>query len=165
MKKPLFNNRIRAEKVRLIDETGKQVGIVGLKEAFQIAKERSLDLIQVSEKTEPPVCKIMDYGKYLYSRQKKTKIKKAGSLKTIRLSFNISEHDLGTRIKQAQNFLEKGDKIRAEMVLRGRQKALAGFARGKMEQFLDALNKKTAIKVERQLKREARGLTIIISKI
>jgi len=164
LKKLLFNNRIRAEKVRLIDPTGKQIGIVGLEEALRLAKERGLDLIQVSEKTEPPVCKIMDYGKYLYSQQKKNKAKKAGLLKTIRLTFNISEHDLNTKVKQARSFLEKGNKIRAEMVLRGRQKALSGFAKEKLKQFLEILNEKTPIKVERQLKKEARGLTIIITK-
>jgi len=164
LRKPLCNNRIRAEKVRLIDSTGKQIGIVKLEEALRLAKERGLDLVQVSEKTEPPVCKIMDYGKYLYSRQKKGKAKKAGQLKTIRLTFNISEHDLNTRVKQAQVFLEKGNKIRAEMVLRGRQKALSDFAKGKLKQFLETLNGIIPIKIERQLKKEARGLTIIISK-
>ena len=71
IKKPLINNRIRAYKVRVVDETGKQLGILPLQEALQISSERNLDLVQVTDKVEPPVCKITDYGKYLYSLQKK----------------------------------------------------------------------------------------------
>lgn len=132
--------------------------------ALKIARERNLDLVQVTEKVEPPVCRIMDYGKYLYSFQKKTKIKKTGELKTIRLGFNISPHDSETRAKQTENFLKKGNKVRVEMVLRGREKALADFAKGKFKQFLEFLEKLIPIKTERELKREARGFTMIISK-
>lgn len=148
----------------MIDETGKNLGVLELREALQIAWGRNLNLVQVTEKVEPPVCRMMDYGKYLYLLQKKTKIKKAGELKTIRLSFNISPHDLEIRAKQTENFLKKGDKVRVEMVLRGREKALSGFAQGKIKQFLETLEKAIPIKIERELKREARGLTMIISK-
>ena len=73
IKKPSVNNQIRASKVRVIDETGKQLGVLSLKEALRMARERNLDLIQVTEKVEPPVCKIMEYGKYLYQEEKKEK--------------------------------------------------------------------------------------------
>jgi translation initiation factor IF-3 len=106
----------------------------------------------------------MDYGKYLYSLQKKTKIKKTGELKTIRLSFNISSHDLEIRAKQAEKFLKKGDKVRVEMRLRGREKALADFAKGKIKQFLEVLEGVVPVKIERELKKESRGLTMILSK-
>jgi len=140
------------------------LGIVPFEEAARLAIERKLDLVQVTEKVMPPVCKIIDYGKYLYSLQKKTKIKKAGQLKTIRLGFNISTHDLEIRAKQTENFLKKGNNVRVEMVLRGREKALVEFARGKIKQFLEILEKKIPIKIERDLKKEARGLTMIIAK-
>ena len=140
------------------------MGIVPFEEAARLAIERKLDLVQVTEKVMPPVCKIIDYGKYLYSLQKKTKIKKAGQLKTIRLGFNISTHDLEIRAKQTENFLKKGNNVRVEMVLRGREKALVEFARGKIKQFLEILEKKIPIKIERDLKKEARGLTMIIAK-
>jgi len=151
--------------VRLIDETGKQLGIVALNEALQKAQERNLDLIQVTEKVEPPVCKIMEYGKYLYWLQKKEKgIKKSSEIKGIRLGFNISLHDLETRVNQAENFLKKGDKIKIEMILRGREKGLTDFAKEKINQFLEILGKRMPIKIEGNLKREFRGFTMIISK-
>jgi len=164
LNKPLVNNQIRTERVRVIDETGKNLGVLELREALQIARERNLSLVQVTEKVTPPVCRIMDYGKYLYSLQKKTKIKKTGELKTIRLSFNISLHDIEIRVKQAEKFLKKGNKVRVEMTLRGREKALIDFAKGKIKQFIEILQKMVPLKIERELKKESRGLTMIITK-
>jgi len=137
LKKPLVNNQIRAQQVRLIDETKKQVGIVSLVEALRLAREHNLDLIQVTEKVEPPVCKIMEYGKYLYWLQKKEKgIKKSSEIKGIRLSFKISWHDLETRASQAEKFLKKGNRIKLEMILRGREKGFSEFAKGKINQYM-----------------------------
>jgi len=162
----LINNRIRAEKVRLIDETGQQVGILPLQEAINKAKEKGLDLIQITEKVEPPVCKIMDYGKYLYTLKKKEKkIKhRTGELKGIRLTFAISNHDLQTKVKQAEKFLKKGDKIRIELRLRGREKAHQDFAKEKIKKFIEELQKTIQIKIEKDLKKEPRGLIMIVSK-
>ena len=151
----------------MVDEAGKQLGIMELEKALQIAQERNLDLIQVTEKVEPPVCKIMDYGKYLYSlqkREKAAKIKKGSELKGIRLGFNISLHDLETRARQAEKFLKKGNRVRVELILRGREKGLSEFAKGKINQFLEILEKLIPIKIERELKREPRGFTMIIGK-
>ena len=167
LRKPLVNNQIRAKEVRLIDETGKQVGVVSFEQAAELAIARKLDLIQVTEKVEPPVCRLMDYGKYLYSLQKKerkAKPKAAGEVKGIRLGFNISLHDLETRVNQAEKFLKKGYKVRVELRLRGREKAFGEMAKGKISQFLEILEKLMPIKVERGLKREPRGFTIIIAK-
>ena len=155
-------------KVRVIDETGKQLGILSLNEAIQAARDKNLDLIQVTEKVEPPVCKIMDYGKYLYQEEKKeresTKKQKGGEIKGIRLSFGISEHDLEIRASQAEKFLKQGNKVRLEMLLRGREKAHGDFAKEKIQHFLEILEEKSPFKTERELKREPRGFTIIISK-
>ena len=165
LQKPLVNNQIRSSQVRVIDEAGKQLGIIDLEEALRLARERNLDLIQVTEKVEPPVCKISDYGKYLYWLQKKEKgTKRAGETKGIRLSFNISLHDLETRAHQSEGFLKKGNKVRVELILRGREKALGDFAKKKIQQFLEILEKLIPIKIERELKRETRGFTIIIAK-
>ena len=166
-KKPLVNNRIRAQQVRLIDETKRQLGIMPLLKALEIAKERGLDLIQVTEKVEPPVCKLGDYGKYLYLEEKKersTRKHKGGELKGIRLTFNISLHDMEIRVNLAEKFLNKGDRIRIELPLRGRQKALGNFAKEKINKFLEILKNRVSIKIEKELKREPRGLTMIISK-
>ena len=167
IKRPRINNQIRAREVRLIDEAGKQIGIVSLEEALRMSQERNLDLIQVTEKVEPPVCKIMDYGKYFYSLQKKekaAKIKRVGGMKGIRLGFNISLHDLEIKANQAEKFLKKGNKVRIEMILKGREKALGGFAKEKIKKFLEILEKLIPIKIERELKRESRGFTMVISR-
>ena len=168
IKRPFVNNQIKAQKVRVIDEKGKQLGVLDLPEAIEMARQKNLDLIQVTEKVEPPVCKIMEYGKYLYSEEKKEKEaqkkQRISELKGIRLTFGISSHDLETRAKQAEKFLKIGDKVRIEMILRGREKAHHDFAKQKISQFLDILEKQTPFKIERELKREPRGFSIIISK-
>ena len=140
---------------------------MSLQEALQKAKERNLDLVQVTERVIPPVCKITDYGKHLYSKEKKErqgKIKRSGELKGIRLGFNISLHDLETRARQAEKFLKRGDKVRIEMILKGRQRALSDFAKEKINQFLEILEKKISIKTERDLQKRGRRLTMIITK-
>ena len=131
-----------------------------------MAKEKSLDLVQITEKVNPPVCKITDYGKYLYHQKKKERHIKStvSELKGIRLKFGISTHDMETRVKSTLKFLIKGDKVRIELPLRGRQKALDSFAKEKMNQFLEMIERTTPIKIEKELKKEGRGLTMIISK-
>jgi len=164
--RPSVNNQIRARQVRVIDETEKQLGVMDLEQALRMAQERNLDLIQVTEKVEPPVCKIMDYGKYLYQKRKKEKPapRGAGELKGIRLGFKISRHDMETKANLAEKFLKKGYKVRIELILRGREKALAEFSKEKLNQFFEILEKQIPTKIERDLKREARGFTLIISK-
>ncbi len=167
MQKRIFiNNNIRAEKVRVVDEKGEQVGILELQEAVDIAKERGFDLVKITDKVDPPVCKIMNYGKYLYSQEKKeSKKKPGGETKGIRLSFNISSHDMKTRMLQCERFFKHGHRIRIEMRLRGREKALIDHAREKTEKFLESLKEITPYKIEREIKKESRGLTVIISKL
>jgi translation initiation factor IF-3 len=166
-KRIFINNQIRASEVRLVDETGKQLGVVSLQEAITAAKEKNLDLIQVTEKIEPPVCKIGDFGKYLYQEEKKEKKlhrNKGGELKAIRLTYNISDHDMQTRAQLADKFLKKGDKVRIDLPLRGREKAMGSFAREKIIKFMEMLNQLVEIKTERDIIREPRGFTTIISK-
>ena len=165
--KILINNYIRAKEVRVISETGEQLGVMNIFQAIDLAKSKDLDLIQVTEKVEPPVCRIANYGKYLYQQQKKEKKMakpKGGELKEIRLTFNISPHDMEVRANQAKKFLDGGDKIKINMSLRGREKAMGGFATDKVKLFLENLNSLIPIKTERELKREPRGFTMIVSK-
>jgi translation initiation factor IF-3 len=166
-KRIYINNQIRAEEVRLIDEEEKQLGVIPFQEALQLAKDRGLDLIQVTEKVEPPVCKLGDYGKYLYQQEKKakeTKKPEGGELKEVRLTFTISDHDLATRAKQAEKFLSKGHRVRVTLRLKGRQHTLEQYAREKLEKFLEVLKEATPIKIERELKKEPRGLSTIVAK-
>ena len=166
LKKPLINNQIRSPKVRVIDEKGEQLGVMDIKEALQEALQSGLFLVQVTQKAEPPVCKIMDYGKYLYQLQKKEKAGKKTKveLKSIRLRYNISIHDLETRVRQAEKFLKKGNPVRIEMQLRGREKALQNFAREKISKFLELLKSKIEIKIDQDIKKQPRGITMIISQ-
>jgi translation initiation factor IF-3 len=164
-KRILVNNEIRAEKVRVVDSEGKQLGIFSLEEALKMAKERNLDLILITEKVDPPVCKIGDLGKYLYQLQKKEKgERKESEVKGIRLGFNISLHDLETRVDQAEKFLKKGDKIKIELILRGREKGLSDFGKEKIQKFLELLEKRVPIKIEEGLKKVPRGFIMIVSK-
>jgi len=161
----LVNNQIRARKVRVIDTDGKQLGILDLTEALRISQERNLDLVQVTEKVDPPVCKIMDYGKYLYLHEKKRKKeKKQGVLKGVRISYNISSHDLETKAKMVEKFLNKGDKVKIELRLKGRERALQQHAEQKIQEFLEMLKEKTEFKIERELKKKSNNFTVIISK-
>ncbi len=166
-KRIISNNRIRSREIRLIDEKGNQLGVFDLRDALRKSREAGLDLIQVTEKVDPPVCKIMEYGKYAYQQGKKDKKphQKSGELKNIRLTFAISEHDMETRAKTSLKFLDKGQKVRIEMRLRGREKALGNFAKEKIDKFLKIVRTKTPIKIERELRRQPRGLTMIIAKI
>ena len=153
--------------MRVVDETKEQLGIMPLGEALRLARERGLDLIQVSEKTVPPICKIMDYGKYRYIQgKKKKKIKKSmgGEMKAIRLGFNISENDLKTKANLAKKFLEEGDKVKIEMTLRGRQNRLRSFAEEKIKKFVAILNTITPAKIEKGLEKRGNRLGLIIIK-
>jgi translation initiation factor IF-3 len=149
-----------------VDETGGQLGIMELEKALKLSIEKGLDLIQVTEKVEPPVCRIMDYGKYIYHQEKKNKklSKKSGELKEIRLGFNISLHDLETKANLTEKFFKKGDKVRISMRLRGREKAFGNLAKEKINNFLKILNEKTPFKVEKELKMISGSLSMIISK-
>lgn len=166
IKRPPINNQIKALEIRLIDEEGNQIGVLPTSEGLKLAQDKGLDLIQVTEKIDPPVCRIMDFGKYLYREQRKEK--KAGKqrdeLKSIRLSFKISPHDMEIRAQAAEKFIKKGHRVKIELVLRGREKALADFAKEKLNEFIKILQGRIPIKTERELKKEARGFTMIVGK-
>lgn len=132
--------------------------------ALQLAKERSLDLILITDKANPPVCKLIDYGKFLYQQKKKEKKKKSSQVKGIRLRFNISPHDMETRAKQATEFLKEGDRVRIEMLLRGREKALRDYAKEKIDKFLEILKTYIEFEIEQDIKKIPNGFYLIIKK-
>lgn len=121
------NRQIRAREVRLIDETGKQVGIVPLQEALRIAEDKGLDLVEIAPQAKPPVCKIMDYGKFKYELKKKEREARKKQrehqieVKDIRMKVRIEEHDLQVKLKHMREFLEDGDKVRVRIRFRGRE--------------------------------------------
>nr|WCH56092.1 translation initiation factor 3 [Calliblepharis sp.] len=122
---PLINERIKFTKVRLIDVTGKQLGIYSSSDAFNIALQEGLDLVMISDKSEPPVCRIVDYGKYKFMQEKKAKEARkkqhSATLKEVKMRYKIEEHDYKVRINQALRFLQSGDKVKATITFRGRE--------------------------------------------
>ncbi|MGM7702286.1 translation initiation factor IF-3 [Pseudalkalibacillus sp. Hm43] len=120
----MVNEGIRAREVRLIGANGDQIGVKSRQEALEIAQNANLDLVLVAPNAKPPVCRIMDYGKYRYEQQKKEKEarknQKTITTKEVRLSPNIEEHDFNTKLRNAKKFLEKGNKVKASIRFRGR---------------------------------------------
>lgn len=122
-----MNEQIAVKEVRLIDEQGEMIGVVSVKEALDRAEEAGLDLVEVSPNAEPPVCKILDYGKYKYEQQKKAnearKKQKVVDVKEVKLRPGIEEHDFQVKLRSARKFLEHGDKVKVTMRFRGREMA------------------------------------------
>ena len=157
-------NKNRTSEIRVIGSNGENLGIMSYQEAQSRAREKGLDLVEITRKATPPVYKITDKGKYLYQQKKKEKrsSQKTSETKEIRLTFAISEHDLAMRAKQADRFLNQGNRVRVMMRLRGRENALRDFAKQKVQRFLDLL--KTGYKIERELKNERGGMAMMIIK-
>ncbi len=122
---PTINERIRYPKIRVIDSDGAQLGILTPREAMQIANEKELDLVLVSNKADPPVCRIMDYGKFKFEQEKKAREAKKKQhtvdVKEVKMRYKIEEHDYNVRINQAKRFLKDGDKVKATIMFRGRE--------------------------------------------
>ena len=135
-----INERIRAAEVRVIDEQGKFLGILSVAEALEKAREAGLDLIEVNPTAQPPVVKMLSYDKYRYHQEKaiqqQKKKQKKVEVKGIRLSVRIGGHDLAFKAAQADKFLSRGNKVKVEMFLRGREKANMGFAGEVLQKFL-----------------------------
>ena len=159
------NNFIRATEVRVVDERGAQLGIMKTSDALTLAYERGLDLVEITDKATPPVCKIIDFGKFQYQKEKKakemTKTHKV-EVKNIRLSFNIAAHDLAMKAARAQKFLAKGDRAKIEIVLRGREKAFAHLAKAKLEEFKTHIT--VPIIIDHPITKDMRGFYMLISK-
>lgn len=123
--KTRINRFIRAPEVRCIDEKGEQIGVISTREALDIAYKRGLDLVEISPTAKPPVCRIMDYGKYRYEQERKDKLARknqgASKIKEIKLHPNLDEHDYQTRLRQVRSFLEEGHRVKFSLFFRGRE--------------------------------------------
>lgn len=164
---PQINSAIRDKEVRLIDYDGTMIGIVSAKEAQMRANERDLDLVKIAPNANPPVCKIMDYGKYLYEQNKKEKEAKKKQtiieVKELRLSAKIEEHDFSFKVRNAIRFLENGDKVKISIRFRGREIAYATMGREVLEKFAEAV--KEFGKVDKPPVMEGRTMSMILSPI
>jgi len=161
-----INNKINASQIRLIDEKDQHLGIVEIKRALEIAQEKNLDLIEIGPKADPPVVKIMDFGQFKYNLKKKEKQQKKqqkiGETKGIRLTPRIGRHDFDFRVKKAKEFLNRDQKIKIEMILKGREKAHFDLAKNLIDQFINSLGEDA--KIEQSPKRQGNQLIALISK-
>jgi translation initiation factor IF-3 len=164
---PLLNERIRDKEVRLIDEDGSQLGIVATREALQTAKEKGLDLFLVQPDANPPVARIMDYGRYKFDMEKKNRETKKKhhivDVKEIKMRYKIEEHDYQVKVRSGQKFLNDGDKIKVLIMLRGREMQHKGLALDLMHKFSNEL--KDLCIVDREPRIEGKSVIMILSPI
>jgi translation initiation factor IF-3 len=160
----MVNDRIRAQSVRVISSSGEQIGILSKREALEVAGREGLDLVEVAPNSDPPVCRIMDYGKYKYEASKKIQeAKKKGKtfqLKEIRVRPHTEEHDLGFKIKNLKKFLEKKDRVKVTVIFRGREMAYMDAGREQLLRIAAELEEVGT--VEQPPTREGWRLTMVI---
>lgn len=161
----LINEQIKVAQIRLVGENNEALGIISLADAKKMAEEKDLDLALISPNAVPPVCKIMDYGKYKYEqlkREKEAKQKqKVAEIKTIRIGLNISDHDIDYRAKQAIEFLTDGNKVKANMMLKGRQNAYANKGFETLNSFAQKVGENAV--VEKAPFKEGRYINMILA--
>jgi translation initiation factor IF-3 len=160
------NERIRAREVRLIDENGEMIGVMPPMRALDIARDRNLDLVEISPNAVPPVCKLMDYGKYKYEQAKKEnearKNQKTITLKEIRMRPRTDEHDVDVKTRKIQEFLAEGDRVRVSVQFRGAEMRHPDIGRKLLDEIAEVL-KGSAI-IERSPSMEGRMMSMIVSR-
>ncbi len=161
----MINEQIRDREVRLIGENGEQLGIMSAKDAYKMARDADLDLVKIAPTAKPPVCKIIDYGKYKYEmvrKEKEAKKKqKVIEVKEVRLSPNIDTNDLNTKISAARKFLEKGNKVKITLRFRGREMAHMNQTRYVLDDFAKELSDIAVI--DKPSKVEGRSLVLFLT--
>ena len=162
----MINEQIKDKEVRLIGENGEQLGVVSARDALKLAQEAELDLVKIAPTAKPPVCKIVDYGKYRYEiarKEKESKKKqKTVDLKEIRLSPNIESNDLNTKINATKKFLSKGNKVKITLRFRGREMAHMQSSRHILDDFAEQLT--DIATVEKAPKIEGRSISMVLAE-
>ena len=160
-----MNGEIRDREIRVISSTGEMLGVMSPQEAMRLAEEEDLDLVKISPNAVPPVCKIMDWGKFKFEQAKKEKEnrrnQKVVELKEVQLSMTIDVGDLNVKAKQARKFLDAGNKVKVSIRLRGRQMAHASLAKDVMSNFAESLNDVGVI--EKPMNMEGRNIIMILA--
>ena len=167
MKEMQINEQIRDREVRVISSTGEQLGIMSAKDALKKAEEKNLDLVKIAPTAKPPVCKIMDYGKYRFEQAKREKEarknQKVVEIKEIRLSLNIDTHDIQTKVNHAEKFLKAGNKVKVSIRFRGREMAHPELGLTSMEKFAEACSEFSSI--EKPAKLEGRQMLMFLAPV
>lgn len=160
-----MNEQIKAREVLVIDDEGKQLGVMSTKDALEISKKKKLDLVNVSPQSRPPVCKLMDYGKYKYQQSKRDrearKNQKMITVKETKLRPNIEKHDFDVKVKNSRRFLQAGDKVKVTVMFRGREITHPEIARRHLKHMAEELADVAV--VEKNAKLEGRNMTMILS--
>ncbi|HAK73451.1 MAG TPA: translation initiation factor IF-3 [Sporomusaceae bacterium] len=160
-----INEEIRAREVRVVSEANEQLGIMLLRDALRVAGEQQLDLVEVAPTAKPPVCRIMDFGKFKYEQQKRDKEvkkkQKSFTLKEVKLRPNIEDHDFEVKLKNALRFLEDGDKVKVTIMFRGRELSHPELGRQVLVKM--AAEVKEVANVEREPKLEGKNMIMILS--
>lgn len=160
-----INEEIRAKEVRVNTEAGEQLGIMSIRDALSEAQNRQLDLVEIAPNAKPPVCRIMDYGKYRYEQQKRDKDarkkQKVVSIKEVKLRPKIEEHDFQVKLKNAVKFLSDGDKVKITIMFRGRELMHVDLGKKVLDRMADEL-KEIAV-IERDAKLEGRNMILIVA--
>ena len=161
----MINEQIRDREVRLIGEDGEQLGIMSAREALKIAQEAELDLVKIAPAAKPPVCKIIDYGKFRYEQSRKEKEakkkQKTVEIKEVRLSPNIDTNDLNTKVNNARKFISKGNKVKITLRFRGREMAHVQQSRHILDDFAELLADVAV--VEKPAKLEGRNMSMVLT--
>ena len=159
-----MNDKIKSPEVLLISEKGEQKGVVKIEEALELANEANLDLVEISPNSNPPVCKILDFGKYRFERQKKKKLNKKKQhivhVKEIRMRPNTGDHDLITKVNKGQKFLLKGDKLKITVMFRGREMSRKEAGAELLQRVVDILSEISEIDKDSSF--EGRRMSIIL---
>ena len=161
----MINEEIRDREVRLVDQNGEQLGVMSSREALAMAEERQLDLVKIAPQARPPVCKLMDYGKYRFEQSKKErefrKNQKVITVKEVRLSATIEDHDVDVKFKNAVKFLKDGNKVKVTIRFRGRQITHSEIGRQIMNEFADRIKEYGTVDKAPQI--EGRNMSMFIS--
>ena len=162
----MINGQIRDKEVRVIAENGDQLGVMPVKEAMKLAQEAELDLVKIAPKAQPPVCKIIDYGKYRYElarKEKEAKMKqKTVEVKEVRISPNIDTNDLNTKVNNAKKFIAKGNKVKVTLRFRGREMAHMQQSKHILDDFAEMLAEVAV--VEKPAKLEGRSMSMVLTE-
>ena len=161
----MINEQIRDREVRVVSADGEQLGVMSSRDAMKLAREAELDLVKIAPKAQPPVCKIIDYGKYKYEqsrREKEAKKKqKTVEVKEVRMSPNIDANDLNTKVNNAKKFILKGNKVKVTLRFRGREMAHVQQSKHILDDFADML--KDVAQVEKPAKLEGRNMSMVLT--
>jgi translation initiation factor IF-3 len=162
---PQINERVRFPKIRVIDHDGAQIGVITSEEGRRLADEKGLDLVLVSDKSDPPVCKIMDYGKYKYEKEKKEREAKKkqhnADVKEVKMRYKIDDHDYQVRVNSARRFLQSGDKVKATVIFRGREIQHTNLAEDLLKRMAEDLQE--VAELQQAPKREGRNMMMLLS--